>query len=131
MVCGFLPEVIFKHLQISYRSVFYERLGARFVQKFVQDGTYINRVMRKNNGVHKVINNRTNASKYLRTIAMYERFHFLCFVFFFLTFINSLFTDQYGPAAFIMVTNIIYNIYPILLQQYNKLRILRLLAKAR
>jgi hypothetical protein len=127
LVTGVLPPNIFKYFQISYKPVLYEHLGVRFIQKFVQDGTYINRAMRKNNAGHKVVNNRANAGKYMNTIAMYERYHFICFMFSVFTFVYALFNKQNGAAVFIMIANIIYNVYPILLQQYNKLRIRRLL----
>ncbi|HEY2581948.1 MAG TPA: hypothetical protein VGI43_09080, partial [Mucilaginibacter sp.] len=52
LIAGFLPDSLFKYFQISYKTALYERLGVKFIRKFVQDGTYINRAARKNNGGH-------------------------------------------------------------------------------
>ncbi|MCB0710093.1 MAG: hypothetical protein KDC15_11960, partial [Chitinophagaceae bacterium] len=64
--------------------------------------------------------------QYLSTIAMNERFHWMCFVFFMLSSIYA-FTQGIILLGFLMfLANIPYNVASLLLQQYNKLRILKI-----
>jgi len=127
LIIALLPGSIFRHFQLSSNRKFYERLGVKFIQQFVQNGTLINRTIRKNNPDYKLIKDRAQAQQYLNTINMYERYHVLCFVFFTLTFIHALISQRYIIAVLVLVANIIYNVCPILIQQYNKLRVMRIL----
>jgi hypothetical protein len=114
-----------KHLQLSHNPKFYESLGVRFARKFVQQGEYVNRFIRKTNPNYRIVKHKANAAQYLKTTVMYERFHLMCFIYFVLTAIHALITGQYLLLALILIANIIYNVYPILLQQYNRTRIAR------
>ncbi|RFZ95240.1 hypothetical protein D0C36_06855 [Mucilaginibacter conchicola] len=113
-------------LQLSYRPKFYERLGIRFIRKFVQNGDWANRLSRIKDPQYKHIRNRSLAPAYHHTIVMYERFHFMCLVLFFFTAILAFADDFYWLSIQIIITNTIYNIAPILLQQYNKARLLKI-----
>jgi hypothetical protein len=127
LIPAVLPNNFFRHFQLSSNSKFYERLRVKFIQRFVQNGTFINRVIRKKNPDYKIIKDRVEARKYLGTISMYERYHVFCFIFFGLTFGHALYGQRYVAAFLILLVNAIYNICPILIQQYNKLRVMRLL----
>lgn len=113
-------------LQLSYNPKFYEALGIRLVRKLVQNGDWANRVSRRKNPQHKHIYNRSQATKYSSTVTMYERFHFMCLMLFFMTIILALSDGFYVLAIIIFSANIMYNICPILLQQYNKARLLKI-----
>ncbi|MDB5147026.1 MAG: hypothetical protein JWQ57_1046 [Mucilaginibacter sp.] len=127
LIPAVLPNSIFRHFQLSSNSKFYEHLRVKHIQKFVQNGTFINRVIRKKNPDYKIIKDRVEAHKYLGTINMYERYHVFCFIFLGVTFGHALYSQRYGAAFLILLANVIYNICPILIQQYNKLRVVRLL----
>jgi hypothetical protein len=124
---AFLPNGIFSELQLSSNKKFYERLGVKLIQKLVQNGTFANNAIHKNDPQYKVIKNRAQAQNYLSTIAMYEHYHLACFVFFGLTFIHALYQQQFVLALLILSADVIYNVCPILLQQYNKLKVMRVL----
>jgi hypothetical protein len=115
-----------KVLQLSRNPKFYEGLGVKFIRKLVQNGEYANRFIRKNNPQYNLIKNKTQAERYIRTVKMYERYHFLCFIFFLLSAIYAVITLHYTFFTLILIANIIYNICPMLLQQYNGARGLRL-----
>src|SRR4051812_14993265 len=104
-------------LQLSNRPKFYENLGIKLIRKFVQNGEYINLLIRKFKPGHKTISNKTDATRYLKTVQMYDRYHFWGLVFFLLTTVYALIMAQYLPALLTTVANIIYNVCPILLQQ--------------
>lgn len=121
-----MPVRFISLFQLSNSNKFYERLGVRFIQRFVQNGTYINQSIRKNNSGYKLIKDRAQAQRYLNTIQMYERYHLICFLFFGLTLIYAVIKQQYLVGALIFLANVIYNICPLLLQQYNRLRVMKL-----
>jgi Na+-driven multidrug efflux pump len=113
-------------LQLSNDPKFYKSAGVKLIRKFVQNGELINKYIRKNNPQYNLIKGRQNAAKYMQTVVMYERYHFLCLVFFMLTAGYAAMQRYYGFAALILIANIIYNLCPILLQQYNRARLLNL-----
>jgi hypothetical protein len=114
-------------LQLNNTSKFYERFGVKFIRRFVQNGDYVTRHIKKSYPRYKLIKDRTQALKYIKTIMMYERYHFLCFVFFLLTAIAAIAGHHYFHFALIILCNIIYNVCPIMLQQYNRTRVLSLI----
>ena len=120
---GFLPGSFFKLLQLSQNPRFYKKYGVTVIRRYVQNGDLINRLYRQKSPQYKVIKDPRKIYNYRKTIAMYERYHFTCFVFFLLTTILSLITHHYTIAILITGCNIIYNVCPIFLQQYNRLRI--------
>jgi hypothetical protein len=115
-----------RYLQLSSDPKFYEGLGVKLIRKLVQNGELINKFIRKNNPQHTIIKGKTNALQYMQTVAMYERYHFMCFVFFLLTIVYTIIKAQYSFTLIIIIANIIYNISPILLQQYNRARLAKL-----
>lgn len=100
---------------------FYERLGVKHIRKFVQNGDTVNAMA--NTKGYGIIKGKAEVQPYLKTIAMYERYHWICFSFFLLTGVYALVYGHFGPGLIIIITNIVYNISSILLQQYNKIRI--------
>jgi hypothetical protein len=85
IIPAFLSQSVFYRLQLSRDTKLYERLGVRFIRKFVQHGDFANRIARKSNPANPVMRRTGNPERYLSTIMMYERYHFICFVFFLLT----------------------------------------------
>jgi hypothetical protein len=116
-----------RYLQLSNNPKFYVGLGVKLIRKFVQNGDVINKSIRKNNPQHTVIKGRTNALKYMHTVVMYERYHYMCFIFFLLTIVYAIIKAQYAFTLIIIIANIIYNICPLLLQQYNRARLAKLI----
>lgn len=123
---AFLSRNFFDRIQLSRNAKFYERLGVRFIRKFVQHGDFATRLARKSHPAHPIIRQIVNPEGYLSTIAMYERFHFVCFAFFLLTSIVAMVQGRYLAALTIVMSNGVYNVCPILLQQFNRIRVLNL-----
>ncbi|MEJ7692756.1 hypothetical protein [Daejeonella sp.] len=125
MVSVFLanvPERMIHQFRFSSKRRIYELVGVRLVRKFVQDGDYIRK------GNHWV-RSKAAAEKYLLRILMYERFHTLCFLFFTFSMTHALLNARIKLGLMILFCNVFFNVYPLLLQQYNRLRILRLIEK--
>jgi hypothetical protein len=116
-----LPEKILNLLTLSSNRRFYERIGVKQVRRFVQNGDLVKSVSTKQK--LQIVNNLSQALEYRKTIAMYERFHWICFTFFLLTAILCFAEGRIETALIITIANLLYNVSSILLQQYNKIRI--------
>ena len=127
LACSFLPGTVYQLLQFSNSPKTYEKYGVKIIRRFVQHGDLINRSFRRISAGYKVIKDIRQLKRYLNSIAMYERFHFMCFLFFLFTAFHSLFEHRLLFTLLITIGNFIYNICPIFLQQYNRLRIRRLI----
>ena len=126
----FLPKKYFNSLQVSKRVFFYKKTGIGFINNFIQNGTIMNRVIkRKFPGYTSFSKEKMSLKKLFNQTYMFEKFHFILFIFFSETILFALINKDYLWAVFIFIGNIFYNIYPILLQQYIRLRINRFYSK--
>jgi hypothetical protein len=121
LIIGILPGKIFSLLILSSRRSVYEKLGVKHIRKLVQNGTVVNAI--PHNQKRFVLTRVSQAKQYLKTIAMYERFHWICFTFFLMTTIRCFMVGDFKLGIATAAVNILYNVCSILLQQYNKLRI--------
>ena len=124
LLIGILPEKILNLFVLSSGRKFYERLGVKRIRKFVQNGDMVNAMTDKQK--HSSIKGKVQAQQYLKTIAMYERFHWICFTFFLLTAISCFLKGYVNLGIAITAANLLYNLGSILLQQYNRIRIKRI-----
>jgi hypothetical protein len=105
---------------------FYEKIGVKQIRRFVQNGDVVNALTTRER--QATIYNLSRARQYLKTISMYERFHWVCFIFFLLTGIICFYIGRVELGFMVIVANLLYNVSSILLQQYNKIRIRNLAA---
>jgi hypothetical protein len=122
MLVYLLPAKWLDILTLSKQRKTYEKLGLKSFRYFVQNGTLVNRLKSKQKR-YGIIHNREHAIGYLQAIAMQERFHYCCLILFTLTTICAFMTNRPLLGTVVLLSNILYNIFPILLQQYNRLRI--------
>lgn len=127
LVPVFLPRSFFNFFQSPKMAIFYRKAGVGFINKFTQNGTLINKIIRKKYPGYKFLSpKKLSAQQLFQQTYMFERFHFMLCFFFILINIDACFQNLYGWAIFIFISNLIYNIYPIFLQQYIRIRILSL-----
>lgn len=119
----FIPSKYFDLLQISNDRFFYESIGVKAFQGFTQNGRIINSILRKREPGYKVIPNRGSVHKFKSQIIIYEKYHVSCMLFFAISFIYGILHDKFYLAIFILVSLVLYHIIPLLIQQYNKIRI--------
>lgn len=120
----FIPEKFLSKFQLSNKRNLYEKFGVKIVRKFVQNGEWIRSTF--NESYKPTIKNISKANAYVKTIYIYERFHWLCFIFFLFSSIYAICMGKILLGFLIFLCNLIYNVAAICLQQYNKLRILSL-----
>ncbi|MGV3586039.1 MAG: hypothetical protein ACO1OF_03465 [Adhaeribacter sp.] len=119
-----LPKGFFYNIQLSQTTAVYKKIGVGFINKFTQNGAIINKLIRKRYPAYKVVSgSKRSVAKVLGQTFMFEKFHFLLFVFFSFIMVYALVKGYLGWALVLFITNILYNIYPCLLQQYIRVRL--------
>jgi hypothetical protein len=120
----FLPNKMLDRLRIGRTRRIYKRLGVHWVNKITQNGELINKWVRKKYPDHKAVTpDRASISKLISQSYLFEKFHLIVFLFFGFTNIHALVKGHWGWAVVILLTNIAYNVYPNLLQQYMRMRL--------
>lgn len=118
-----LPTAWLNKIQLSKSPRLYQQIGIRFVKKYTQDGDLVNRIIKKQYSQYKYVEGRQSFKKLIGKSYMNERFHYLAFVFFVCIMVYAFILGLIAWSFFLLVANIIYNVYPIFLQQYNRIRI--------
>jgi hypothetical protein len=124
LITGMLPGYFYNKLQLSHDRALYEKVGVKQIRKVVQNGDWIKKLGRSNE--LQIVRNRSQAKQYLRIIAMYERYHWVCFAFFSLSCIYAFYGGYVVEGILVIGANVIYNVATILLQQYNKLKVMEI-----
>lgn len=118
LLAAFIPVKYFNQLQVSRSRRFYESLSIRSLQSLTQDGRLVSTLAKMKNQHTRVAH-----KNYKSKIAMYESFHMSCLIFFLISFVYAIYQQAFFLSLLIFISNIIYNVIPILIQQYNKVRL--------
>ena len=122
-----LPKKFYKKIQFSQDTDFYRKLGVKKFKKFSTNGDYINQLIKKSYPTYRnLVNIESIENKFEETYTI-ERSHTVLFVFCFLTSIHAFMVNSTSLAILIFISNIIFNFYPNLLQQYNRIRYLKVI----
>lgn len=117
-----LPKSFYDQLQLSKELAVYKKLGVEQFKRLSTNGDFINKVIRRKYPTHRNVTNfKTVVEKLDETYAI-ERSHTVLFVFCLLTNISAFMTNSWGTAMLLLFGNILFNFYPNLLQQYNRIR---------
>jgi len=120
----FFPNSFFDKVQLSRNPRWYRRIGVGIINTFAQHGTIVNKILKRKYVGFKSIY-KTNASirkQYYQTY-FYEKFHFSLFLFFTMITIYAAVQGQFIWVLILTICNLLYNIYPNLLQQYIRLKL--------
>lgn len=121
-----LPWSFFDRIQLAKNLKVYKRLGVHHVNRFTQNGTIVNTLIRRKYPSYKVVSlSKVQWKKLIQQTYIFEKFHFMMLVFFTIIMVYALANAYYGWAVIIMLCNLIYNVYPNWLQQYIRLRLRR------
>jgi hypothetical protein len=124
VIPGFFPNSFYDRIQVAKTTRVYKRLGVGFANKLAQNGTIINQLVRKKfPGYKMIVHQRSSINKLLQQTYMFEKFHFIMFVFFILITSYALAKNHFWWAVIISVANLLYNVYPNLLQQFIRLKL--------
>lgn len=118
-----LPTSWFPYWQLSNTPATYRKLGVPIVNHFTQHGGPINRLVRRQYPHYRHVRHRASAVALLRTSYHQERFHLVLLLFFLF---SGIYAAAYGYWKWALVLTLInggYNLYPVWLQQYLRVRL--------
>ena len=124
-----LPKSFYDKFQLSKNLTIYKNLAVDKFKKFSTNGDFINRRIRRQFPTHRNVTNIETLKAKLNETYTIEKSHTVLFVFCLLTNIYAFWTNSIGTAIILFIGNIIFNFYPNLLQQYNRIRYMRVIIK--
>ena len=126
---GLLPKACFRLLQLGKSTGIYKKIGIGTVRRYAQDGDLVNKLLRKRFPGYRTMENRRSLESYIGRTYFYERFHFMVMAFMLFLSVYAFLQHRPGWALLMMLNNVLYNLYPMFLQQYNRLRLLQALKR--
>jgi hypothetical protein len=132
IVCAavwWLPVSYYRIRRFERDGRVYELLGVRLFRMLVPNGDLVNRWRRRQDPRFRVITNDASAEAFLGRTIVGEKTHLVSFV---IGVASSSFAWQIGWlgwAIYLFGANVLFNVYPILLQRYTRARIGRLLTR--
>jgi hypothetical protein len=120
-----VPASKLRFLELSSTLTTYRKVGVHWVNHFVQHGTLINNLLRRRYPEYGRMRSRTRTARLLQSTYVQERFHWTVLLFFLLASLYGITHGYPGWALLITIINVVYNLYPIWLQQYIRVRLNR------
>jgi hypothetical protein len=120
----FISNSYLDKLKFAKTRTAYKKMGVEVINKFTQNGAIINAMVRKKFPHYRGVQpNSRSVKKLIGQSYMQEKFHWLMFLFFILVMLYAFYDQHILWALIILITNLFYNVYPILLQQYIRLKL--------
>ena len=120
----FFPNSFFDRIQLSRSSHFYKKIGVRYINIFAQNGSILNKFLKKKYPNFKVVaRTRSSIKKLYYQTYFFEKFHFSLFLFFTAVTIFAGIQGHFYWTLILTISNLLYNIYPNLLQQYVRVKL--------
>jgi glycosyl-4,4'-diaponeurosporenoate acyltransferase len=120
-----VPASMLRYLELSSTVKTYRKLGVHWANRFVQHPTLINDLLRRRYPEYRRMRSRAGRAYLVQTTYVQERFHWAALLFFLLSSLYGIAHGYPGWALLITITNVVYNLYPIWLQQYIRVRLKR------
>ena len=117
------PAAWLRHLQLSTAPAAYRQLRVPALNHLTQHGTLVNRLLRRRYPQYRYLPPRADLAKLMRTTYQMERFHWVMLVFFLLATGYAVVLGHLGWTGLLTFLNVGYNLYPIWLQQYLRIRL--------
>ncbi len=124
LISVFLPNTFFDGIQLSRSPQFYKRVGIKYINIFAQNGVLLNSFLKKRYPNYRVVSmSRTSIRKQYYQTYFFEKFHFALFLFFTILTIQAGIGGHFYWMLTLIISNLLYNIYPNLLQQYIRVKL--------
>jgi len=124
-IAWMVPASTLRYLELSSTLTTYRKLGVHRVNHLVQHGTFINHLLRRRDPEYRRMLSRAKTAYLLQSTYIQERFHWAVLLFFLLSSLYGIAHGFPGWALLITIINVVYNLYPIWLQQYIRVRLNR------
>jgi hypothetical protein len=118
-----LPTAYFRPWEGRNAARLYAALGVRAFTRVATNGDLVNRFLRRRSPGHRVVRDVRSALAWAEQARSAERHHL---VFLLMGSLSAGYAQSIGWrgwAAVLAASNVVFNVYPILLQRYNRLRI--------
>lgn len=122
-----LPAAFYRCWEGGGVSRAYAGIGVRVFRRFATNGDLINRWARRLDPQYRVVRGRESARAWIGRTRESERNHLVFLLMGLFTAAYAARIGWYGWAAGLTAGNVVFNLYPILLQRYNRCRIEHLL----
>ncbi len=122
-----LPRSYFKTKAVKRGGRVYRRLGVHVFRRYVTNGDVINRRVRRIDPTYRIISDVESMRSYAGRSRETEKGHVVLLVAGVFTAWYATSVGWYGWAVFLTAGNIVFNLYPVLLQRYTRVRIAQLL----
>ena len=126
-----LPAGYFRIRRFERSGTFYERLGVLHFRKLAPDGDWANRWERHRDPQYRIVRGRRSAQAFLARTEASERGHVVLLLLGAASAAWALAIGWPGWALYLSLGNVAVNVYPILLQRFNRARIEALLRRSR
>lgn len=121
----FFPNLFLVRMQFGRTTKIYKKLGVHRINRIAQDGEIVNRQIRKRFPHYKTVTYHSRAvNRLIQQTFINEKFHLILFLFFIFAMVYAILIKEYAWALIIFLTNVGYNIYPNLLQQYIRIKLM-------
>ena len=121
----FFKKSFLDKLQIGKTTGIYKKLGVPVINSVAQNGVLVNKLIKKKFPEYKVVTSKpASINRLIMQTYVFEKFHLILFLFFCLATAYAISSNHWYWAFIIFLTNIAYNVYPNLLQQYIRLKLL-------
>lgn len=118
-----VPRAWFRYWQLSKSPAVYRRLGVAFVNHLAQNGAAVNGFIRRRYPQYRRARSRRSVAALVSNSYYMEQFHVAALLFFLFAGVYAAAHGYWGWAGLLALLNIGYNLYPIWLQQYLRLRL--------
>ncbi|WP_152981551.1 hypothetical protein [Hymenobacter sp. AT01-02] len=125
-----VPRSWFRYWQLSRVPAMYRRLGVPVVNWLAQDGALVHALVRRRYPHYRRLKTRRSVAAVVANSYHMERFHIAALLFFWFVSGYAAVQNQRAWAGVLTVLNIGYNLYPIWLQQYLRLRLAPVAARS-
>lgn len=117
-----VPASYYNRFQLSQHLAFYKKLQVHHFKRYATNGDLINKRIRRKFPQHRNIYNYNSFNQKLKETYIIEKSHSVLFLFCGMTSIYAFIMRDWGTAILLAMGNFIFNYYPNLLQQYNRIR---------
>lgn len=117
-----IPKSFYDKFQLSQDIRIYKKLKVHLFKRFATNGDFINRRIRNKFPKHRNISDYGSIREKLKETYTTEKSHTVLFLFCLMISVYAFAISSLGTAIFLTAGNLIFNYYPNLLQQYNRIR---------
>ncbi|MBW3128030.1 hypothetical protein [Hymenobacter profundi] len=118
-----VPRAWFRWWQLSGSAAAYRRLGVHVANQFTQHGSFINGLLRRRYPHYRHVQSRAAVAALWQHTYHLEQFHLVGFLFFLFAAGYAAAMGRVGWGLALSVLNMLYNVYPMWLQQYIRVRL--------